>query len=334
MNVFLTGATGFIGTHLARRLAADGHLVTCLVRDPARAQELRQLGARIVTGAIHNQAVVQQSMQGSQWVFHLANLYSMWEADPRVFHSVNVEGTRSVLQAAQANGVQKVMYVSSAAVFGKPADVPFTEHSTPGAELFSEYARSKAAGERLAWLFAADHGLPLVVLYPGIVLGAGDTRASGQYIRDLLYRRAPSTVFHQSTATYVAVQDVVEALVQAAVRQNTTGQRYLVGKYTLSGEQFAQAVQRASGVARPPFRLPDGLVQAAAHLLTALAAVTRRPPPWGLSIDAARTLRNGFVFDGAKAERELGLCYTPIQQAIEAEVAHHAAALRGSRTKK
>ena len=320
MKVFVTGGTGFIGKHLVRRLAADGHEIRCLVRKTSKYQPLVDIGAQPVFGSVNDHQAIRAGMEGCDWLFHLANLYSMWEPDPSRFDTINVAGTRMVLDAALATGVKKVVYVSTVAVYGKPDQSPFTEESAPGPVMFSKYARTKAAAEKLAWELNHTRGLPLVTLYPGIVLGAGDDKASGHYIQDIIRRRVPSTIFHYSTSTYVYVGDVVEAMLRAAERPETVGQKYLLGKYELNGREFARMISDVSGVPLPIFRFPDWIVTAVAHMLTFLAGIIRRPPLWGLTSDAARTLKNGFRIDGSKAERELGITYTPIRKAMEEAV--------------
>ena len=320
MKVFVTGGTGFIGKHLVRRLAADGHEIHCLVRENSKFQPLVDLGAHPVFGSVNDREAICAGMAGCDCLFHLANLYSMWEPDPSRFDIVNVAGTETVLEAALEVGVKKVVYVSTVAVYGKPNQSPFTEECAPGPVMFSAYARTKAAAEKLAWELHHTRGLPLVTLYPGIVLGAGDDKASGHYIQDIIRRRVPSTIFHHSTSTYVYVGDVVDAMLRAAERPETVGQKYLLGKYELNGHEFARMISDVSGVPLPIFRFSDWIVTAVAHMLTFLAGIIRRPPLWGLSVDAARTLKNGFRIDGNKAERDLGITYTPIRKAMEEAV--------------
>lgn len=315
MRCFVTGGTGFIGLHLVRRLVSEGHEVRCLVRKHSRIQPLQALGVDLVVGDVNDRAALREGLQGCDWLFHLANLYSMWEPDRRSFHRVNVEGTRNVLETALEAGVKKAIYISTVAVYGKPAEVPFREDSQHGPRLFSEYARSKALADAVAWDLAR-RGLPLVVFYPGIVLGAGDDKASGRYIQDILRRRVPSTIFHDSVSTYVHVDDVVDALLRAAEKPGVEGQKYLLGKYHLNGRGFANLVHEVSGVPLPLIHLPDFIVLAAAYLLTGISTVIRRAPLWGLSIDAAWTLKHGFQCDGSKAERELGITYSPVRKAM------------------
>ncbi len=323
MNIFVIGATGFIGSHLVRRLVAERHNVCCLVRRNSNTRLLEELGARLVYGDVNDHAVLCEGMSGCDWLFHLANLYSMWEPNPSRFARVNIAGTRLVLETALETAVKKVVYISTAAVFGKPAVEPFDEASSAGPQLFSAYARTKAAADHIAWELFQCRGLPLVVLYPGIVLGAGDEKASGHYIQDIIRRRVPSTILHDSRATYVYVGDLVEAMLRAAQKPETTGQKYLIGGQTLDGRSYAELIHEISGVPLPLFHLPDWIVMAAAYLLTGAARIIRRPPLWGLSIDAGWTLKNGFSFDGGKAARELDIRYTPIRMALEEAIAYY-----------
>jgi dihydroflavonol-4-reductase len=324
LKTFVTGATGFIGRHLVRRLAQDGHTVRCLVRKTSKTGRLESLGVDLVYGDVNSQDVLREGMSGCDCLFHLANLYSMWEPDRGRFARINIQGMQNVMEAALEAGVKKVVYVSTVAVYGKPDQVPFAEESRPGPRFFSEYARTKAAANEIAWDYCRRLGLPLVVLYPGIVLGGGDEKASGHYIQDIIRRRVPSTIFHHSRATYVYVGDLVDAMLRAAEKPEAVGQKYIIGCHTLDGRDYARLISEVSGVPLPLFRFPDWIVLTAAYLLTGVSTwITHRPPMWGLSIDAGWTLKNGFVCDGSKAERELGIHYTPIRVALEEAVASY-----------
>ncbi len=317
MKIFITGSTGFIGTHLLNQLQESPHERVCLVRTKEKARQVEALGCRAILGDVTDREVLLAGMEDCDQVFHLANIYSMWLRDRSEFERVNVAGTKNVLDAALACKVSRVIYISTVAVFGSPAEKPFNEHSLPGSRLFSDYARTKAKGDAIAWDYARNKDLPLVVLYPGIVLGGGDHKPSGQYILDLIRRRTPGTIFHRSVETYVYVGDVVRAILAASELPGITGQRYLIGNEVLNGDAYAALISSISGVRRPPIRFPDWMVMTVAYLLTGLAFITGRAPWWGLSVDAAWTLKKGFVFDGSKAERELGLVYTPVRLALK-----------------
>ena len=148
----------------------------------------------------------------------------------------------------------------------------------------------------------------MVVLYPGAVLGAGDLKATGQYVRDLIERRVPARVFEDSAFTFVHVDDVAEAIVRALEKAGNLGEKYLVGKHTLTTGELTRMVGEISGVPLPKRRLPGPVVMTGAV---------------DMSTDLMRNTKEGAVFDGSKAERELGLTYTPIRVAIEEEIASH-----------
>ena len=323
MKSFITGATGFIGTHFATRFAETGHELRCLVRKTSSVQHLEDLGATLITGDVTDKASMLAGMEGCDWVINLANVYSFWEPNKHIYTEINVKGTQNVMECALETGVSKVVHVSTAVVYGKPAQCPFNEKSPVGPVRFSEYARTKYEGDLICWDLYETRGLPLVMIYPGRVMGPGDPKPTGQYIKDLIYRRFPATVFDDSIMTSVHVRDVAEVIVRALEKENNIGEKYLVGKHQLSMRQWNQMVSEISGVPLPKMRFPDSLVMVSAALLTWLAALTKQPPMWQMSTDLVWTVREGAIFDGSKVERELGITYTPIRAAVEREVASY-----------
>jgi len=321
VRVSVTGATGFIGRHFIARLRDTPHEITCLVRAGGRLEYLQSAGARLVSGDILDREAVLAGMQGHDAVVHLAALYSFWERQPRRYHDINVEGTRRVMECALQAGVSKVVLVSTSLVYGVPPERPFREDTPAGRRLLSAYARSKYAGECIAWELQRTAGLPLVVLYPGGVLGPGDVKASGQYVRQLVKRELPARVFEDSVITWVHVRDVAEAIIRVLEKPDTIGERYLLGKERLSWGEFNRMVSEMAGVSLPRLVMPTALVLAASLLATAWAYLSDRPPIWQLAWDSIRTIRAGLEFDGSKAERELGLRYTPIREALAEMIA-------------
>jgi len=321
MKILVTGATGFIGSHLVRRLKQTGHQLFCLVRKNSDIRLLEELGAMLVIGDVTDKSSLLQGMKGCDWVMNLANVYSFWEPDKRIYTRVNVEGTRNVMECALETGISKVVHTSSVVIFGKPQDIPFTEESPVGPVWFSEYARTKYSGDLIAWEFYEKKKLPLVMIYPAGVLGAGDPKATGKYIQNLLRRRLPATVFDDSIFTFVHVKDVAEAIVRAAEKENNLGQKYIVGKFQLTFGEMNRMVSEISGVPLPKFKLPDFMAAFNAHLLTQIANLTKKPPLWGMAIDQIRVMKEGVRADGSKAERKLGITYTPIRTALEETIA-------------
>ncbi len=316
MRTFVTGATGFIGRRLVGALAGKDHELYCIDRRKKCMELQEQYGGKAFVGDITNKETLMESMVGCEQVVHLASNASFWELDKQKYKTINVEGTRNVMEAALELGVSKVVHISSALVYGNTPDRPFREESPVGPVKYSEYARTKYEGEKVAWDYYKK-GLPLVVMYPGSVIGPGDFKGSGRYIYDVIHRKLPAMSLVDSVHTFVYVDDVVDAIVNALEKEGNQGEKYLVGKYQLSVGEFVELVGQISGVKTPGFRVPDTIVLWASELMTALSHLTRRPPPWGMSVDWVRSIYEGMVFDGTKAEKELGITYTLIKEAVE-----------------
>lgn len=324
MKTFITGGTGFIGSHLVRRLLHSGHEVSCLVRRiTPGSEQLTKQGVTFSIGDVTDKESVLRSMRGCEWVFHLAGIYSFWEPDNSIFKDVNVNGTRNVMECSLETKVSKVVHVSTVGIYGKPDDCPFTEESKVGPVRFCEYFQTKYEGDLIVWEFYKTIGLPVVVVYPSSVLGPGDPKATGQYIINLMRRRLPATVFNDAVLTFVHVKDVVEVLVRAAEKENNIGEKYLIGKHQMSFREINQTVSEISGVPLPRLHLPDSLTMANAALLTGLANLLKKTPLWGMSTGQMKVMREGFRVDGSKAERKLGISYTPIRVALEEAIASY-----------
>jgi dihydroflavonol-4-reductase len=317
MKIFITGATGFIGKCVIKRLAQTKHQIRCLVRKTSNVDELKALGVTFVQGDVTDKDSVLAGMKGCDWVINLANLYSLWEPDKNIYTRVNVEGTRNVMESALETGISKVVHISTAGIYGKPEDCPFTEESPVGKFRFSEYFRTKYQGDLIAWELYEKKGLPLVMIYPLAVLGPDDPKTTGQYIQRLISRHLPARVLEDSVFTFVHVKDVAEAIVRATEKENNIGEKYLVGKEQLTFGQINQMVSEISGVPLPKLRMPDFLVTINARLLTFLANLIKKPPLWGMSVDQIRVMKEGVKANGIKVERELGITYTPVRVALE-----------------
>jgi len=321
MRVFVTGGTGFVGKPTQRRLVEDGHEVRCLVRRTSDTGGPEALGCELSCGDVNDKASAVEGMRGCNWLVHLANVYSFWEPDKSVYRTVNVEGTRNVMEAALEEEVSKVVHVSTFLVWGKPKHRPVDEETPMGPVRFTEYAQSKYEGDEIVWELYRERGLPAVVLYPGGILGAGNPKSNGQFIRNLIECRMPGRAFEGSAFTWVHVKDVAEAIVRALEKEDHLGEKYLIGKHALTMGELTRMVCELSGAPVPKMRVPDPLMLVGAALLTRVADLSEKPPPLGMSTDEMRNAKEGAVFEGSKAERELGVTYTPIRQAIEEEVA-------------
>ena len=322
MKIFITGATGFIGTQVANRLTGRGHEMVCLIRKNNEASAyLKSLGAKLCMGDITDKPSVQLGMKGCDWVIHMAGLYSFWERYNNLFKKVNVDGTRNVMESALETKVSKIVHVSTVLTYGKPVDVPFTEVSKPGAEMYSRYAKTKSEGDKIVSEMYKKANLPVLFIYPCGVLGAGDPKSSGKYVSDIINRRLPATVLNHSTLTWVSVRDVSDAIVRAMEKPGNIGEKYLIGKHQLSLNDFNRLICDISGASLPKIQMPDFMAIANSYFFTFLSGITGIHPPWGMSVDQIRTMKEGFLADGSKAEKELELCYTPIRKVLEEQIA-------------
>lgn len=321
MKVFITGGTGFIGGHVARRLTEAGHELHCLVRCGSDTRHLQALGAHLVLGTVNDMAALHDGMQGCDALVHMAGVYSFWEPDMGILELVNVDGTYQVMQAAAAVGVKRVVYLSTVAVYGVPGEKPFNEETPHAPQLTTRYARTKRQAEEIVRQAAAAHGMELVVLQPGAVIGAGDTRATGQYLDALLRGRLPLMSFSESQMVFLHVADVCEAAARCVTEARAAGQTYLLGKTSMSMWEYLGMISEIGDVHMPYIKFPVIVPTILGWLLTPLSNLVNRPPLWGLSNDQVRMLRDGFVFDGSKAERELGIRYRPVKNAVADAVA-------------
>ena len=322
MKIFITGATGFIGNQMLSLLTKTEHELFCLVRKTSQAKErLKTLGVNVIEGDVRDKASLIRGMKGCNWVLHLAGLYSFWEPDNRLYRQINIDGTRNVMECALETKVSKVVHVSTVVTYGKPSVTPFTEESETGPVRFSTYSQTKYEGDQIVWNLYKNNGLPVVVVYPCGVLGAGDPKASGEYVSGLIHKRLPATVFKNSTLTWVHVKDVAEGIIKAAEKPNNIGEKYFIGKQQLTLPELNKMISEISGVSLPILHMPDSIAMASAYMLTGISRLIRIPPPWGMSVNQMKTMKEGFRVDGSKAERELGISYTPIRIALEEEIA-------------
>lgn len=316
MRCFVTGATGFIGSRVVRRLVQGGHQVRCLVHRPEKAAVLSGLDVEAVQGEIDDRTLLLPAMEGVDWVFHLAALYDFWTPKPAEYWRVNVDGTKAALEAALEAGVRKVVHVSSFIVYGEPDVQPLAEGVPEGPRRFSRYAESKHAADELAWELRRTRGLPLVAVYPGAVVGEEDPKPSGDYVRALVEHKLPATLLEQHVFPFVYVDDAAEIVVRAAEKEGNEGERYFAVAENLTWGELNRQISEASGERLPRLHMPGPLVMPAAAAMTLLADLTGQPPLWGMAVDQMRTMKHGTRVDGGKAVRELGVCYTPIREAL------------------
>jgi dihydroflavonol-4-reductase len=317
MKIFLTGGTGFIGKHTVELLSKTNHLIKLFIRKSSDISSLKYSNITFVEGDLNNRSSLLKGMEGCDSVINIAAHYTFWEPDKSIYSKVNIDGTKNVMECALESGIKKIVQVSTAGIYGKPKDDPFTEESPVGPIQYSEYFRTKYEAEKIVWNLFKQNGLPVVVIYPVCVIGPGDTKASGRYLRDLINRKLPATIFNNHIFSFVYVKDVAQAILKALEKENNIGEKYLIGNNRYTWKELNKMISEISGVPLPKLKLPDSLTMFNATLLTGLANVIKKPPIWGMSLDQMKVMKAGFSVDGGKAEKELGIKYTPIRAALE-----------------
>ena len=316
MKIFITGGTGFIGTALIKILAQTEHELHCLARKTSNTEHLRDAGAKIFTGEVTDREILLQGMDGCDWVVHMASSFEFWISDKSVFEHVNITGTRLVMESALAKDISKVVHVSTAGIFGN-ARWPVTEESEPGNERASKYVATKYEGDLIAWDLFREEKLPLVVIYPTAVLGEGDPKAAGRYVRNIAQGRMPAQVLTDAYFSFVYVKDVATAILKALEKDGNIGEKYIISAENHTWGEINKMIAEISGNKLPFIKLPTGMTMFTAYILTGVANLIKRPPLWDMSADQMKLMSQGFKVEGHKAEKELGIKYTSVKNALE-----------------
>jgi dihydroflavonol-4-reductase len=312
--VFITGATGFVGSAVARELLREGFLLRVLVRHKSSRANLTNLEVDVVEGDMRDKDIVFSAAHGSRYVIHLAADYRLWAPPGEDIMRANVEGTRVVMEAAQAAGAERIVYTSSVATLrlredGAPADetIPLGEQDANGA-----YKRSKIAAERLVEQMIGK-GLPAIIVNPSTPVGPRDLRPTptGRMIIEAASGRMP--VYVNTGLNLVHVDSVASGHV-AALRHGRIGERYILGGENMTLAELLGTIARLMGRSPPRVCLPRWPIYPAAFAAEALALVTKREP--FITLDGLRMAKHRMFFTSAKAERELGYKAKPAEEGI------------------
>ena len=319
MKVFVTGATGFVGSHVARVLSQQGAELRLLVRPTSQTGNLEGLRAERVTGDLREPESLKKGMSGCELVFHVAADYRLWTRDPSEMYRSNVEGTRAVIQAAQACRVRRVVYTSSVATMG------FTRNGTPCdeqspvalADMIGHYKRSKFMAEQVA-MEAARAGADVVIVNPTAPIGEQDIKPTptGRVVLDFLKRKFPAYV--DTGLNLVDVAEVARGHVAAAERARP-GERYILGGENLTLKAILDKLGALTGLPSPTTRIPYAVALAAGALDTLFTGVLLRREP-RVTLDTVRMGRKKMYASSAKAERELGWKIVAVEDALRRAV--------------
>jgi dihydroflavonol-4-reductase len=311
----VTGASGFVGSAVARRLLDDGFAVRALVRRSSTRANLEGIDLEIVEGDIRDAALLENAMRGARYAFHVAADYRLWAPDPQEIITTNTTGTRAVMAAVIKAGVERVVYTSSVATLrlndkGIPSDetMPLDEASAIGA-----YKKSKVLAERLVERMIAEEGLPAVIVNPSTPIGPRDVRPTptGRIVVEAASGKMPAYV--ETGLNLVHVDDVAAGHV-AALKGGRIGERYILGGQDMTLGQMLAEIARLAGRRAPTIKLPRSLIYPIAYGAEAAARVTGREP--FATVDGLRMAKYKMFFSSAKAERELSYRARPAREAL------------------
>jgi len=315
LKAFVTGATGFVGSHVARVLADQGADLRLLVRSTSNPKNIEGVRADRVVGDLRDAASLEKAMSGCDTVFHVAADYRLWIHDPEQMYRSNVEGTRAILQAARKDGVRRVVYTSSVATMGftgngKPAD----ENSPLSLDhMIGHYKRSKFMAEQIA-IEAGKSGMEVVIVNPTTPVGEQDIKPTptGRIIVDFLKKKFPAYV--DTGLNLVDVTECAHGHV-AALEKGRSGERYILGGENLTLKQILDKLAAITGLPSPHVRVPYFVALATGVVDEIVTGrILRREPR--ATIDAVRMGRKKMWVSSAKAERELGWKVVPVQDAL------------------
>ena len=318
-SCLVTGATGFVGSAVARALLAAGHPVRVLARPGGDRRNLAGLDVEIAEGSLEDEASLVASVAGCRYLFHVAADYRLWVPDPAAMFRANVAGTEALMKAALGAGVERIIYTSSVATLGLVADGAADEAVPSGIEdMIGPYKRSKFAAEATVRRLVAETGLPAVIVNPSTPVGPRDIKPTptGRIIVEAARGKMPG--FVDTGLNLVHVDDVAAGHLLAA-ETGAVGERYILGGENMSLAEILSAVAALVGRPAPRLRIPHAIVLPVAVGAELFGRVSGREP--FVTLDGARMARKKMYFSSAKAIRELGYRPRPAREGIADAVA-------------
>jgi dihydroflavonol-4-reductase len=319
MLAFVTGATGFVGSHVARVLAQQGAELRLLVRTNSKKENIEDLDAELITGDLREPKSLDKAIAGCEAVFHVAADYRLWVRDPDEMYRANIEGTRAILHAARKNNVRRVVYTSSVATMGFTSNGQPADENSPVslANMIGPYKRSKFMAEQVAFE-AAGSGQDIVIVNPTTPVGERDIKPTptGRIVIDFLKRKFPAYV-----DTGLNLVDVKQCALGhiAALEQGRSGERYILGGENLTLKEILDKLAAITGLPSPKVKVPYVLALATGVVDEIFTGRIRGREPRA-TVDAVRMGRKKMFASSAKAERELGWKLVPIQDALRRAV--------------
>lgn len=318
MTTLITGATGFVGSHVARQLVAAGESVRALARPNSRRKALDGVAVEWMESDLREERSLDRALRDVQRVYHVAADYRLWAKRPQDIYENNVTGTKNLLAAALRARVERFVYTSTVATIAVPRGAALPDESNRASvdEMVGNYKKSKLLAEQEA-LRAAHEGLPVVIVNPTTPIGPGDWKPTptGRIILDFLLGRMPAYV--DTGLNFVAVEDVARGHLLAAER-GKIGERYLLGGKNMTLKELLDTLAKITGLTAPTRRIPHGVALLAAYGDALFSRAFGREPR--IPVEGVRIARHKMFVNDAKARKKLGYDSTPVEAALERAV--------------
>ena len=317
MTTLVTGAAGFLGSHVTRQLVARGDEVRVLLRPSSTNRAIADLSLEYVTGDLRDPASLDRALKGVKRVFHVAADYRLWAKRKQDIYDSNVGGTKNLLGAAKRAGVEQLIYTSTVATIA--VDRPQHPNELTDAkleEMVGHYKRSKWMAEREA-LDAAKAGLPVIVVMPTTPVGPWDWKPTptGKIILDFLNGKMPGYV--ETGLNFVGVEECAAGHLLAA-EKGKVGERYLLGGENLTLKAMLDTLSKITGLRAPRLKIPHGLALGVAYASTVFSRLVGREP--GIPVEGVKIARHMMFVDCSRAQRELGFKAGSVAAALERAV--------------
>lgn len=319
MRVFVTGATGFVGSHVARRLADEGAQLRLLTRATSNLANLEGIAADTVVGDLLRPEGLRSAIRGCDALMHVAADYRLWVRDPKIMFGANVDGTWALLRMARQEGVARCVYTSSVATMGFTSHGTIVDETTPVSidDMIGHYKRSKFMAEQVA-LEAARAGQQVIILNPTTPIGSQDVKPTptGRIVVDFLNRKFPAYV--DTGLNLVDVGEVARTHC-AALTVGRAGERYILGGENLTLKQILDKMSAITGLPSPTMKVPHGVAMMFAFFDEMVTGrILGREPR--ATVEAVRMGKKKMFASSAKAQRELGFRVVPVYEALRSAI--------------
>lgn len=321
MNIFITGATGYIGNNLAKRLAQEGHIVHALCRSANKKNLLDQPNIKIFEGDITDVVSVETAMRDCEQVYHLAAYARVWAKDPSTFYRLNVLGTKNVLDAAVKYGIKDVVFTSTGGVLGPSNTAPVKEDDPRFGNVFNEYEDTKTQAEALCKEYCNKYNMRIVIVNPPRIYGPGVESESNAVTKLVkLYLKGKWKIMPgdgKRTGSYVHVDDVVNGHI-LAMEKGRAGERYILSGVNASYNEFFETLAKMSGKKNKLYNFPVWLMMVSGYAIMGYTKLTGKPPL--LTPKWIKKYLYDWSLSCEKAQKELGYTYRSLEEGLKETV--------------